>query len=77
MLFLNQEQFRIREQKTIEQTTRECEARAAEEAARVAKLHREEINRHEQRYCFKFKSAEFLLFNDMVLKNQHFLKILG
>ena len=34
---------------TIEQTTKNCEEVAAQEAARVAKLHSDEIQRHEIR----------------------------
>ena len=37
--------FKIKEKEIIKQTTEECEKKAAEEAARVAKIHADEMNK--------------------------------
>ena len=47
MYLSNQKMFAIRQQKIIADTTAECAARAAEEAARVAKQHVAEVQRHQ------------------------------
>ena len=44
-----QEGFQRRLEETIKETTLECERLAAEEAARVAELTRQEIQRHDIR----------------------------
>lgn len=36
---------------TIKETTEKCQKAAAEEAARVAQLHADEVERHDIRYC--------------------------
>ncbi|KAF6022854.1 hypothetical protein EB796_018836 [Bugula neritina] len=44
------EGFKKKTEETIRATTKKCEEIAAKEAARVAKLHADEIHRHESRY---------------------------
>ena len=44
-----QEKYLIRERNTIEKTRRECEEIARQEAARVAKLHQQDIDRCNER----------------------------
>ena len=44
-----QKRFKIREQEIIAQTRHECEQAAAEEAARVAAKHAEELARQQEK----------------------------
>lgn len=44
------EMFKIKEKEIIKQTTEECEKKAAEEAARVAKIHADEMNKLQDQY---------------------------
>lgn len=45
-----QEKFKIREKETIQRTREECRMEAAAEAARVAEVHRKEMEAEQQRY---------------------------
>lgn len=55
----SQEKFKKRELETIERTKQECERLAAEEAARVAQCHAEEIAKLEHRSGNSAKSLKF------------------